>query len=331
MHDAAEYRIINYRGKLAAEWYDETGKRHRRSLGTSDQDHIQSGVSKIDAERVEAAKPAVVTVGYVAKEYRKSLEGKASAETFDHQWKALESRFGHLRADDVSEHDCRTYAAQRKRAEWTVHSELGRLRSALSWAQKRGHITKAPHIWRPAEPPPRDLRLTRVQADKFQSACDLPHVKLFVILARTTGARMGALLDLTWDRVDFERRKIVLHDPERKMAGKGRATVPMNQSAYDALQDAHRGSLGKHVIEWGGVKVATVKKALHAAGKRCALPWVTAHVFRHSVGTWLAEDGTPMEEIAQLLGHSDVKVTRKVYARYSPNYLAEAAKRLEVG
>lgn len=326
-----EYRIINYRGKRAAEWYDETGKRHRRSLGDAhSDDQVRSKVSKIEAERVEAAKPAAITVEYVAKKYRKSLEGKASAETFDHQWKALGRHFGHLKADDVSEHHCRAYASQRKRAEWTVHSELGRLRSALSWAEKRRLITKAPHVWRPAEPPPRDLRLTRAQADKFQASCDLPHVKLFVILARTTGARMGALLDLTWDRVDFERRKIILHDPERKMVGKGRATVPMNQTAYDALQDAHRDALGKHVIEWGGARVATVKKALHAAGKRCGLPWVTAHVFRHSVGTWLAEDDTPMEEIAQLLGHSDVKVTRKVYARYSPSYLAETAKRLEV-
>jgi hypothetical protein len=37
----------------------------------------------------------------------------------------------------------------------------------------------------------------------------------------------------------------------------------------------------------------------------------------------------PMEESAQFLGHSDVNVTCKVYARFSPDYLRKAAASLE--
>ena len=36
------------------------------------------------------------------------------------------------------------------------------------------------------------------------SACSAPHVRLAVILLVATGARVGAVLDLTWDRVSFE-------------------------------------------------------------------------------------------------------------------------------
>ena len=36
-----------------------------------------------------------------------------------------------------------------------------------------------------------------------------------------------------------------------------------------------------------------------------------------------------MEVISQYLGHEDVSVTRKKYARYSPTYLREAAAALE--
>jgi integrase len=36
-----------------------------------------------------------------------------------------------------------------------------------------------------------------------------------------------------------------------------------------------------------------------------------------------------MEEIAQYLGHSDVNVTRQIYARFSPDYLRKAASALE--
>jgi hypothetical protein len=43
----------------------------------------------------------------------------------------------------------------------------------------------------------------------------------------------------------------------------------------------------------------------------------------------MAKAGISMEVIAQFLGHEDVNVTRKKYARYSPTYLREAAAALE--
>lgn len=183
---------------------------------------------------------------------------------------------------------------------------------------------------RPERPPPRDKRLTRAEARRFLDACDLPHVRLFVTLAITTAARMGAILDLTWDRIDLDRGLIHLNDPERRRTNKGRATVAMNQMARQALTEARQGSTTRHVVEWGGRKVTSVKKALRGAGARCGLPWVTAHVFRHSAATWMAEDGVPMAEIAQFLGHSDSRLTERVYARFSPSYLSKAAASLEL-
>jgi integrase len=44
----------------------------------------------------------------------------------------------------------------------------------------------------------------------------------------------------------------------------------------------------------------------------------------------MAEAGRPMSEIAQYLGHTDEQVTFRVYARYSPEYLAHAAAALEI-
>ena len=46
---------------------------------------------------------------------------------------------------------------------------------------------------------------------------------------------------------------------------------------------------------------------------------------------WLAEAGVSMDEIAQYLGHGDIATTRKVYAKFSPGYLRDAASHLEVG
>lgn len=44
----------------------------------------------------------------------------------------------------------------------------------------------------------------------------------------------------------------------------------------------------------------------------------------------MAEAGVPMSEIASFLGHSDDRITQRVYAKYSPAYLRTAASALEL-
>ena len=80
----------------------------------------------------------------------------------------------------------------------------------------------------------------------------MPHVQLFVILAVTTGARMGALLGLTWDRVDFEGGTIDLNDPTRAQTKKHRPRVPMNATARAALSEAREGAQTRYVIRGPG-------------------------------------------------------------------------------
>ncbi len=120
-----------------------------------------------------------------------------------------------------------------------------------------------------------------------------------------------------------------MRNPSIMTPHKGRAIVPMNRTVRAALLDARRGALGKHVIEWSGEKVASVKKGLASAGIKAGIGRVSAHMLRHSAAVHMAEGGLPMEEIAQFMGHSNVKVTRDVYARFPPDHLREAASVLE--
>jgi integrase len=85
----------------------------------------------------------------------------------------------------------------------------------------------------------------------------MPHIKLFVVLTITTGGRTAAILELTWDRIDFEAGTIDLRtrevvDPLTKKVRKGRAIVPMSNEARAMLQDARQGALTNYVIEWSG-------------------------------------------------------------------------------
>lgn len=149
-----------------------------------------------------------------------------------------------------------------------------------------------------------------------------------MLLMLTTAGRIGALLELTWDRVDLDRRIIRLapHDIGPK---KGRATVPINDSLATALHTAQASALSRHVIEWGGHRVGSIKTGFNAAVKRVGIAHCTPHDLRRTAGRFMAEAGVPIDEIAQYLGHSNPNITRSTYGQFSPDYLRKAASALE--
>jgi integrase len=324
----SDYRIGRLGGKFVLV-FEQNGRRRRFRLTARDASEAYRIAPGIHAD---LTRPKGKTVADIWQAYTQDRAGRAVIATMVHTWKALRNRFGPMEASAITTADCLAHMAERREksiADGTLLTELGHLRMVLKWAEKKSLIEKAPHIERPAKPKPSERHLTRQQARALRDASTVPHVKLFIVLAQTTGARSAALLDLTWDRVDFERGQIDLRNPTITVPHKGRAIVPMNRDARSALLEARSAALSPYVVEWAGKKVASVKRGLRVAAKRDGVGHVSPHMLRHSAAVHLAEAGVPMSEIAQYLGHSNTQVTEKVYARFSPDYLRNAASALE--
>lgn len=241
--------------------------------------------------------------------------------------------FGLLRPDQITVDQCRDYDKKRQKEglkPGSIWTELGHLRTCLKWAQKMRLIDHAPHIERPPKPAPRERYLTRAEISQLLAADCEPHIKVAILLMLTTAGRVGAILDLTWDRVDFARGQVNLR---REMFGprKGRAIVPMNNTLRAALTTARQAAMSEYVVEWSGGRVASIKKGFATAVRNARLSDVTLHVLRHTAAVHMAEAGVPMEEISQYLGHSNVQITATVYARFSPQHLSKAAEALNFG
>jgi integrase len=316
-------RLKIYQGKWNVVWHDGTQTR-RKSLGTADRQVAERRYLDVKIERPED------TVADAVALYLKEKEetGARSYEAMEASWKALMPMFGHLRPEHIDAKLCRKFAKARRsagRADGTIIKDLGFLRTALKWAKRPGATFELPET-----PDPRDRYLTREEFTRFLAQCKLLHIRLFVILAISTAARASALLELTWDRVNFQKGLIRLSKAEERR--KGRATVPMTDSVREALQDAweSRGD-GEHVIEWAGKPIRSVKRAFRLAAAKAGLEEVTPHVLRHSAAVWAIEDGASIPEVGQFLGHTDLKTTYRVYAKYSPGHMKKVAKSLEIG
>ena len=137
-------------------------------------------------------------------------------------------------------------------------------------------------------------------------------------------ARPGAILELTWDRVDFMRRRIDFSPPGHVRTAKRRTIVPIGDKLLLALQEAYEARASIYVIEHGGKQVGSMKKAFQRASERSNVH-ATPYTLRHTGAVWAAEAGVPMVELAQFMGHDDDRTTQKHYSRFSPEYLIRVA------
>lgn len=240
--------------------------------------------------------------------------------------------FGSLEPHNLTNETIRKYISIREgegRHIGTIWTELNHLKMTTNWATREGIIKDAPAFSLPSRSAPRVDYLTKDQVRALLAATDTPHVRLFTILACSTGARNRALLELTWDRVDLLRRRIDFTVPDQ-INRKGRALVPINDTLFAELSKMKDLTKSDYVIEFRGHPVLSVKKALERLAKKLSIPRVSPHIFRHSAAVWMVESGASMEEVAQFLGHKNTVITRLVYARFSPEYLSQAAKALDL-
>jgi len=254
----------------------------------------------------------------------RAREGIATATRQRDAWKAMRGHWEHVNPRLIDKEMAQGYNRQRARSASTVRYELSMLAVALRWGKSNGLIQEAPEIWRPDPPERRERHLSRDQFRRFLTGVKAPHARLYMVLGIATCARPTALLELTWDRVDFDRGLIDLNPRGRSQTAKRRPTVPIADYALEPLRSAYEARQSEYVIERGGRRVASIKKAFSAASERSNVV-ATPYTLRHTGAVWRAEDGVPMSEIAQLMGHDDSATTEKHYARYSPTYLRKAA------
>ena len=324
-----QINIGRLKGRYVVSWKGDDGRRRRFRLEALSRKEAEA--EAIDVFRRETVTASGQTVEALWKLYLNERQGRPIVKSMSSTVKAMSRPFGALRPDQITVEHCREYDISRRSAgirQGTVWTELGHLRIVLNWAEKKGLIDRAPHIELPQKPAPRERHLTRAEALSLLNAEAQPHILLAIRLMLSTAGRVGAILDLTWDRVDMERRRINLRS-EGTGPRKGRAVVPINDTLYEKLAEARLAAQTEFVIEWNGKPVRSIRKGFGVAVRSAGLKDVTIHTLRHSAAVMMVEAGTPMDEVAQYLGHSNPSITYKVYGRFSPSHLRKASKALE--
>lgn len=317
MRNSEDRRLKLYRGVWCVVWV-ENGVTKRASLRTKDRPQAERNFQ----EYLRQVGQSSETVSEILDIWEKEKSHLKSIDSAKRRAKNIRKFFGNLKPEQITRKLCKEYKLSRKVADTTIRNELSILRCALRWHDKN---TPA-EFDLPPEGPPRENYITPKQYKKLLEATSSPHMKLFITMAWGTAARSNAILGLTWDRVDFERKMIDFGHGEKN---KRRAKVPMTNNVYEALIEAHTARTCEYVIEYGSQQVKSIRKGFKLTADRAGLI-VSPHDLRRSAAICMAESGVPMEEIAQFLGHTNTAITYRAYARYSPDYLRKAASALDI-
>ncbi len=206
-----EYSIGRLKGRFVVVWYEKDGRRHRHRLDAGTLEHAEAEAR--DVLLTQIAKKDELTVEAIWKAYSETVEGRPVHDSMKYTGRSVLPWFGSLRPDQINVRDCKAYIIDRRLAgiqDGTIWTQLGKLRTCLNWAEKTGLIERAPYIERPSKPAPKERYLTRQEIAQLLAVECAPHTLLAIRLMLSTAARVTAVLELTWNRVDFERGQINL-------------------------------------------------------------------------------------------------------------------------
>ena len=148
----------------------------------------------------------------------------------------------------------------------------------------------------------------------------------FIILGFQTMMRPSEMLELEWDRVNFETKDVLLRVADTK--GKQQRLVSLNPEAEAALKRLRRVCdenfpdtryVFTHTKpRYFGQRIKSVSKVFQLAVERAGIDHATPHALRHSSVTEAVHvgDGSNVVDISKFAGHKDLKTTMR-YAHTS--------------
>ena len=165
--------------------------------------------------------------------------------------------------------------------------------------------------------------------------------KLFgIVLCLYTGLRIGEVVALRWEDVDFRRRVMTVcrscHDVRGGKAFDDPKTpfssreIPLPRPLFRLLRERKKKSRSEFVVSEKGksVSVRSYQRTFGLLLARLGLPHRGFHSLRHTFATRALECGMDVKTLSEILGHKNPTVTLSRYAHSLTEHKAAMMEKL---
>lgn len=254
-----------------------------------------------------------VTVGELIRLFRKDRYPELkNTQNHEYSLKYFESEIGDMVCSKVTGRHIATAMKAKSKSDTTFNRWIAYLSAVFELGIEYKMITNNPvkDIRKKKESRGRLRFLTEEEIPRLLRACknsQADYLYPIVLLAISTGARKGEILNLDWDQVDFKNRRIVLEDTKNGE----RRTLPMTKKLVQPLAEWRLKNQGKMLFPY-----QDIKRSWHSALRAAEIENFTFHDLRHTCASYLAMEGISLLEIADILGHKTLKMVQR-YAHLS--------------
>lgn len=149
-------------------------------------------------------------------------------------------------------------------------------------------------------------------------------VKSIAILQLHTGMRIGEVLALTPNDVDFENKTISI--TKTKLTN-GEISSPKTLSSIRTIEISD--FIAKLLLNFISNKEFIFKIAYSTITSHLQQLHINSHIFRHTHVALLIEENIPIKVISERLGHSDINTTLSIYTHVTKNMKINLRNKLD--
>lgn len=227
----------------------------------------------------------------------------------------------HVETDDLRMYLDR-YQTQSGVSKVTIDNIRRILSSFFSWLEDEDYIVKSPvrriHKVKTCKTVKETYSDEALELMRDNSECLRDHA--IIDLLASTGMRVGELVKLNRNDVDFENRECIVlgkGNKQRKVYFDARTKTHL-QNYLKSRTDDSEALFVSMQKPYNRLLISGVEIRLRELGQKLEINKVHPHKFRRTLATMAIDKGMPIEQVQQLLGHQSVDTTLQ-YAMVNQN------------
>lgn len=316
----------SYRARVT--YFDESGQQHSESFTRKTKKEAEAAAYDFKINRLKMQKPENITLGDAADRFIDSnmvLSPSTIASYRGIRNNALQDiinkRLGILTPLMIQE-SISKYAKGRK---------AKTVKNALSFFKRVLKNYKLEHLCEDVNIPQADAKEIKIPTEQelhnFLQQIVGTRLYIYVLFACFAGLRRSEVVALTWDDIDFDKRLVTINKARVKdefgqfVLKNSPKTVKSNRKViivdilFDALKEYYEsGELSVRVVK---DEPDAMKDAYERARIKYQFPY-NYHALRHYFTSYLLLIGAPLKDVSEILGHSTMQTTQRVYLHTFP-------------
>lgn len=214
--------------------------------------------------------------------------------------------------DDIREY-LASYQGLNDCSKTTIDNIRRNISSFFTWLEEEDYIIKSPmrRIHKIKTTKTVKEVISDEEIEKMRDKCKNLRDLAIIDLLYSTGIRIGELVRLNIDDIDFEERECIVFgkgDKERRVYFDAKTKIHL-MSYINSRFDTNPALFVTLDAPYNRLQISGVEIRLRRLGRELGINKVHPHKFRRTMATRAIDKGMPIEQVQKLLGHSQIDTT----------------------